>query len=94
MSITALDEYNARLLMKTYPEFMRNIRLTEGEIKILDIVKSSNRITAPELAHAISVSLQNAGAKLKKLFDKGYLSREQEADPTGGIIYIYHHKAG
>jgi len=36
------------------------------------------------------ISIQNASAKLKKLYNSGYLSRSEETAESGGIEFIYY----
>lgn len=87
----------ARRLMMSDPEFMRSISLSDGEIKVIKLVGEFNHLVSQgmasiELSAALDKSLANASAKLKKLFTKGYLSRVQSDDPTGGVIYSYRVK--
>jgi predicted transcriptional regulator len=48
---------------------------------------------SPQVAAVFGVSIQSASARLKKLFDKGYLTRTEVAAETGGIEHIYKAKS-
>jgi predicted transcriptional regulator len=48
---------------------------------------------SPQVAAIFGISLQSASARLKKLFDKGYLTRKEVAAETGGIEFIYKAKS-
>lgn len=54
-----------------------------------DIAKLDFGETSGALALKLGISAQNASAKLKLLYLKGYLTRELNSASTGGREYVY-----
>lgn len=46
-------------------------------------------MTSSKFAFLLGVSVQNASQKLRILYGKGYLSREEVPSGTGGIEFVY-----
>lgn len=54
------------------------VKLSSGELKVLDFVKKKKQVQASEVAKNLKISRPNAALKLSKLFSIGQLEKEQE----------------
>lgn len=70
-------------------DFIKDNMLSSHELKIYNSLKRRQEITAPELCERDGISVQNATTKLKKIYAKGYFSRIDIGDPSGGSLYKY-----
>lgn len=70
------------------PSYIRNLVITANQSKILKSIKKQDSVDSNWLS-GTGISLQSASAQLTKLFKKGYLSRKEVRDPTGGFKYVY-----
>lgn len=64
-------------------------KLPSGAKEILTYVYSQSNATTHNVVRHFDISAPNASAKLKKLYQEGYLFAEQQDAPTGGIEYVY-----
>ncbi len=79
-----------RCFMVQQPEVVRDLLLTENQLRTLEDVKYANmQMSSSTLADIQSISVPCASVKLRKLWSKGYLARRQQMDSTGGIYYAY-----
>ena len=81
-------------IMKAYldmPEQFRKIVISDSQISIVRAVQRCGypTMTSRELSNYKGISVQSATQRLKRLWELGYLSREERIDDTGGIIYRY-----
>lgn len=63
--------------------------LTSSAKELLDFVMLKSAVTTAEVAAKFDISVQNASAKLKKLYDQGLILGSKEAAETGGLEYVY-----
>lgn len=78
-----------KLLNVTKHAEIQNLMLTQGQLKILEYLDTKETVTTQELAEWLGISIQSASGRLSKLFNKGYLKKQQKPDPTGGHYFIY-----
>ena len=73
------------------PDYVRRVVITDNQIRIIKAIRNSgeNSITTKMLSVMWGISLQSASAQLTKLWQRGYLTRCEIIDQTGGIIYRY-----
>jgi len=80
-------------LRKTFlnnPQKVRGILLTDYQMSILDLISNNEGDSDSKwLMSVLSISITNATTQLRKLWEKGYLTRVETKDPTGGILYKY-----
>lgn len=59
--------------------------------RAVDIVSwiGDKEVTSSDLAEKYSISVASASAQLARLYLKGYVSRVETTDPTGGYLYAY-----
>ena len=69
---------------------VRKLLLSENMIKLVKEIRAHGFIRVAKVAELKDISIQNASAKLNKLYSKGYLRREEATAKSGGIEYIYH----
>ena len=69
---------------------IRELLLTKNQVSLVRTVRLLGAITASILSDMEEISIQNASAKLKKLYNSGYLSRSEETAESGGIEFIYY----
>ncbi len=63
--------------------------LASGAKEVLTYAYVQADITTQKLTKHFNISAPNASAKLKKLYEAGYLLSEQQDAATGGIEYVY-----
>lgn len=67
---------------------VKDLLLSPRAVEIVNWVKGSE-VTSSDLAKKYSISVANASSQLNRLHMKGYISRVEASDPTGGSVYIY-----
>lgn len=92
MSTITLD-YIRELYMQR-PALMASLKITEREGAIIHFVRKERKATAAQVADEFGISIQNASTSLKRLYEKGYLSRGELTHETGGIEYSYSFRVG
>jgi|GEM_PF-1646072 len=75
-------------------EEIRRLLLNSQQIWLVEIVGKKSFCTAREIANMLDVSIQNASAKLNRLYAAGYINRKAMPAETGGIEYLYMAKTG
>lgn len=63
--------------------------MTSNAMKILNYVYSNSEVSTSTLSNEFDISAPNASAKLKKLYDKGYIIGTKQDASTGGCEFIY-----
>lgn len=63
--------------------------LTESATELLDFIMLKNIVTTSVVAAHFDISVQNASAKLKKLYETGLILGSKETAETGGLEYVY-----
>ncbi|MCP5019840.1 MAG: winged helix-turn-helix domain-containing protein [Ketobacter sp.] len=73
------------------PDLFRKIVITDNQIAIVRRVQTHDypTITSRELAQLEGISVQSATIRLRRLWEIGYLTREERIASTGGIIFHY-----
>jgi predicted transcriptional regulator len=69
-------------------EDIRKLLLNVDQIALLSLI-GNNTIKARGLADLHEISIQSASGRLSKLHTKGYLTRENVSDPSGGNMFVY-----
>ena len=64
-------------------------KITTGSRDLLDLVMKERSVTTSRVAEALGVSIQNASAKLKKLYDLGLVLGTKQAAKSGGMEFVY-----
>lgn len=67
----------------------KELSLSVNQIDLLILVRGCQTMRSGWLAEYRNISIQSASGSLTRLYRRGYLQREEEADPTGGRIYVY-----
>ena len=62
---------------------------SEGTREALEFVMDSPCARASDLANERGISLNNASMKLKKLWDQGFVLRQEKTSDSGGVEFIY-----
>ncbi|HXG28618.1 MAG TPA: hypothetical protein VNJ47_07210 [Nevskiales bacterium] len=63
---------------------------SRGTRDVLDYVSGrTSPVFTSEVCKALKLTAQNASTKLKALWEKGYLLRQEMSAPTGGVEYAY-----
>lgn len=68
---------------------IKELMLTENQEIIVRLVRDRGSITSSWFSAYQKISIQNASAQLKKLFEKGYLRCAETTAKSGGIINVY-----
>lgn len=72
-----------------HPVTMKQLMLTEWQRRAIQYVNDHPGCCSHDVAKAWDISIPSMSACLRTCFDKGYLTREQMADPTGGYRFVY-----
>lgn len=56
---------------------------------LLDFIATHRSSTTANVAEALSISVQNASTRLKRLYEEGYVMRVEETAESGGREYVY-----
>jgi len=76
--------------MLSIPDLVRRKQLSDSQINLVRYVQIQILgLTASTLSDDYGISTQSASARLKALWLKGYLSRIDVGDGTGGVVYEY-----
>ena len=94
MELSQLDDpqllVQLKQLERTRPHLIRQLdRLSEAELRLFRLLEKQGPMASPDVQMKLGISTVNASTRLKRLFDRGYLAREQAVDPTGGKVFIY-----
>ncbi len=65
------------------------LKPSEGTREAYEFAMNRSYVRASELAKERGISLQNASMKLKKLWDQGFLLRQEIASDSGGVEFEY-----
>lgn len=79
-----------RKMFVEFPERVREIALTDGELKAVKFLRNFNRfdpLTTKKLSNALEITTQHASAYLSSLHRKGYTERRQVVSESGGYEY-------
>jgi predicted transcriptional regulator len=71
-----------------HPETAREMMLSRRQAAIV-LSAAVYPVTTAIIAKRYNTSVQSAFATLEKCRSKGYLTREQKDDPTGGKYFLY-----
>lgn len=63
---------------------------TKGNQSTLKFVQSHEVTTATILSEKLGIKLNNASTKLKQLLEDGFILRQQDKSPSGGLEYLYY----
>ena len=81
---------NLRSLVLRDRSAAKALILTPSLIKTVRMIQDTPKgITAREPSEMLGISVQGPSLRLNSLWKKGYLTREQENDTSGGIYYRY-----
>jgi len=70
-------------------QLLNSLHLSQVEYSVLRYVKAETFTESKELASALKITIPYASALLRKLASKGYLSRKEVPDKTGGSYFEY-----
>ena len=72
----------------------RKLELTERQKEIVIMARDKYDLTSNDLVFLLDMSIQNASGSLVNLFNKGYLTRVNIGDPSGGHQFLYSYALG
>lgn len=78
-----------RAVLAGKSEFVRGLLLNDSQVELVRAIESTGSMDTATLAKQLGVSLQNASAKLHRLYTAGYLHRKMVSAESGGIEYVY-----
>lgn len=68
---------------------INDIMPTDQQAKIIEFVRVHGKTTSNQVSHNFATSLALAAGQLKVIYSKGFLSRHNIGDPSGGAQYQY-----
>ena len=78
-----------KAVMDGKSDYIRRLLLNSHQIWLVQFIDKKSFCTAREVANMLDVSIQNASAKLNRLYAAGYITRKSIPAETGGIEYLY-----
>ena len=84
-----LPDDKIRILIFNELDRVKELLLTKSDIELIEYIKGKRGVTAADISEYKNVTIQNSSAKLKRLFDQGYLIRRESKAISGGIEYVY-----
>jgi len=76
-----------KVLYRNHKE-VRDLSLSKRQVDLITHLKC-NSATSRDIADKYDICVQNASQQLKNLYGKGYLTRVEIDDKTGGYLYEY-----
>lgn len=70
-------------------QYVEDLRLTNQEYEYLKHIAARGYAYSSDLEHVFSVSVQAANVVLSRLLRKGYVTRTNVGDPSGGKMFKY-----
>jgi predicted transcriptional regulator len=70
-------------------ERVKSLNISWHQKVILLTVNKEQGVTSSTLSEIMQIPVESTSTKLKRLYEKGYLSRAEVVSDSGGIEYIY-----
>ncbi|OOF02209.1 hypothetical protein BZG80_13050 [Salinivibrio sp. MA440] len=74
---------------RTYPHQLKSIKLSKTQLKVLQSIRNSERVTAWMISERCELSQSFTSTLLKRLYDKCFLRRQSVVADSGGVAYEY-----
>ena len=89
------ESINTKLIINLFVsdfELVKKLTISKQQLEIIQLCPSGFRtgLTACGLAKKRNITVQNASTQLAKLYKKGYLTRFERVDKSGGIYLEYN----
>ena len=85
-----MNEKTVMTHMLSIPDLIRKKQLSDAQINLVRYIQSKDLgLTTLRLSDYYEITTQAASTRLKALWLKGYLSRSNIGDDTGGTVYRY-----
>ena len=68
---------------------MEKLDLSANGLRILSIVREYGEAASSDIAERTVTTVYSASCQLKRLFERGYLDRSAQPQPSGEDEYIY-----
>lgn len=78
-----------RAVLEGKSDYIRGLLLNEQQIWLVGLVAREKQITAAGLSSLMDISIQNASARLSRLYRAGYIQRDMVSADSGGIEFVY-----
>jgi len=65
-------------------------QMNKGHEAIFELLLKRDSVKAIDVVMELGLGLSNASSKLKQLWEKGYILRNNELAESGGIEYVYY----
>lgn len=89
MNRSVLEPIIREAVLAGQADIIRGLLLNENQLSLIDCIATQGEITAHRLALMDDLTIQNASAKLNRLYRSGYISRQSRSAETGGIEFVY-----
>lgn len=84
-----MKQNQLRKILMQHSDVIKRLMPTATQRRVFMAARVYGGVTSAKIAEKFNISLPNATAQLKALYDKGYLTRKDVGDPTGGSLYTY-----
>ena len=71
---------------------VQDLKISQKQVRILHFLSDFINATTEDVSENIGGSLQSVGASLHVLYHKGYVTRKQVTQVSGGYQYVYNIK--
>lgn len=90
--MTVMEEYmesELRRLFLSNPKMIKQLSLSNAQRKLYKKVFASGGITSSGIADRFDIAIQSASGRLRELYNKGYLTRQEIPQDSGGYEWFY-----
>lgn len=88
---TKNEQINENLMgaARVVPHQVRLIKLSKTQLKVLQSIMPSEKVTAEQIAERCDLSCSWASTLLKTVWERGYLVRGGYVRVSGGLEFVY-----
>jgi DNA-binding MarR family transcriptional regulator len=83
------QKHDLRIFFAHYPLLIKSVAINRNQRDLVFLIDSVESVTSREIADKLDISIESASSRLKTLYEKGYLTRENIMADSGGIEYWY-----
>lgn len=94
MSIEVFASIIRQAVIAGQSDLIRDLLLNQNQLDLIKCIETRGEMTAHRLALIDDISIQNASAKLQRLYRSGYIGRRSRSAESGGIEYVYTKQSG
>jgi len=97
MSMNAHELYDERERLRfllDHCDFIKEHGLSHRQKEVVSLARAGGTLDSIRLSDIFSISIQSASQTLTAIWRKGFLTREDIGDKSGGSLYVYRYALG